>query len=272
MLNSYAYNRKMPEEDQTILAAVQKHHKLVTNKGHLVVMTSLVGSQNYDLDDKNSDIDTFSFVFPSLKDLAMAKEPYTGMFETEDGHCEIKDIRLACNLLRKASPNSVEYFTSKYKVYNPIFADILQDYLDNNNKLWHMIHCNYEHMITSIAGMGYQMTKRNMSAGRRFSHLLRLDDMWYHFTHSFNAQAVIEMRPGGNRDLAILAKRDKDSTHDIDYQIQCETISNKLDTIKDNFKINPEYEKIQRTGLVLIDSFQLKLFKQYLTETNKDGK
>ena len=33
-----------------------------------------------------------------------------------------KDIRLALNLLRKTSPNSVEYFTSKYKIL----------YYDNN--------------------------------------------------------------------------------------------------------------------------------------------
>ena len=93
MTNTYGYNRKTREEDEAILAAVKRHHEAVAAKGFLVIMTSLVGSQNYDLDHEHSDIDTFSLVYPPLSDLALAKEPYVGMFEVADGHCEIKDIR-----------------------------------------------------------------------------------------------------------------------------------------------------------------------------------
>jgi len=269
MVNIYGYNRKRNEEDEAILAAVKRHHDAVAAKGYLVVMTSLVGSQNYDLDDEHSDIDTFSLIYPALGDLALARDPYAGMFEAEDGHCEIKDIRLALNLLKKASPNSVEYFTSKYKIYNPIFENILHEYLDDNTKLWNMIHCNYEHMLYSIAGMAHQLTKRNIPAGKRFSHVLRLDDMYYHFMNSVNASAVLEMRPGGDRDLALIAKRDTDEEHELAYDEQCEQIASKLDICKENFKLTEEQEKIQQYGLSLIDSFQWKLFKKYLMETNK---
>ena len=269
MINNYGYNRKSKEEDETILTAVKRHHDAVAAKGYLVVMTSLVGSQNYDLDDEHSDIDTFSLIYPTLGDLALARDPYAGMFEAEDGHCEVKDIRLALNLLKKASPNSVEYFTSKYKIYNPIFKDILHEYLDDNTKLWNMIHCNYEHMLYSMAGMAHQLTKRNIPAGKRFCHALRLDDMYYHFMNSVNACAVLEMRPGGDRDLALIAKRDTDEEHELAYDDQCEQIANKLDICKDNFKLTEEQEKTQQYGLSLIDSFQWKLFKKYLMETNK---
>ena len=269
MTNTYGYNRKMPEEDERIFAAVKRHHEAVQAKGYLVVMTSLVGSQNYDLDHENSDIDTFSLVFPPLGDLALAKEPYAGMFELDDGHCEIKDIRLALNLLRKTSPNSVEYFTSKYKIYNPIFESVLREYLDDNTKLWNMIHCNYSHMFYAMAGMAHQLTKRNMPAGKRFGHALRLDNMQYHFLHSHNACAVLDMRMGGDRDLALDAKRDKDTSHDDEYNLMCEEIAGKLDVLKENFILSEEQQQIQQTGLALIDSFQWKLFKKYLEETNK---
>jgi hypothetical protein len=59
-----------------------------------------------------------------------------------------------------------------------------------------MIHCNYEHMLYAMAGMAHQLTKRNMPAGKRFSHALRLDDMYYHFMNSPNAMAVLDMRAG----------------------------------------------------------------------------
>lgn len=269
MVNTYGYNRKTREEDEAILAAVKRHHDAVAAKGYLVVMTSLVGSQNYDLDDEHSDIDTFSLIYPPLNDLAQAQQPYAGMFELEDGHCEIKDIRLALNLLRKTSPNSVEYFISKYKVYNPIFEPVLHEYLDDNMKIYDMVHCNYSHMLYAMAGMAHQLTKRNMPAGKRFAHAIRLEDMLYHFFNSCNASAIIELRMGGDRDIALSAKRDKDPDNDDTYNLECMEIANKLDTYKDNFKTTPEIEIIEQRGLALIDSLQWKLFKKYLMETNK---
>ena len=272
MTNTYGYNRKTREEDEAILAAVKRHHDAVAAKGYLVVMTSLVGSQNYDLDDEHSDIDTFSLVYPALSDLALAREPYAGMFEAEDGgHCEIKDIRLALNLLKKTSPNSVEYFVSKYRIYNPAFEDILKEYLDDNTKAWNMIHCNYDHMLYAMAGMARQLTKRNMPSGKKYAHALRLIDMHYHFLNSYNASSVLELRMGGDRDLALAAKRNKkpDEETELAYLEECEQIAGWLDNYRQGFKLNDEQEQIQQYGLALIDSFQWKLFKRYLMETNK---
>ena len=184
---------------------------------------------------------------------------------------EIKDIRLALNLLKKTSPNSVEYFVSKYKIYNPVFEDILHEYLDDNIKMWNMIHCNYSHMLYAMAGMAQQLTKRNMSAGKRYSHALRLMDMHYHFLNSYNASAVIELRMGGDRDLAFAAKFNThpDEETELAYNEECEQIAGWLDNYRQGFEATPEQQKIQQYGLALIDSFQWKLFKKYLMETTK---
>lgn len=270
MTNTYGYNRKTHEEDEAILAAVKHHHDEVIARGYIVVMTSLVGSQNYDLDDNNSDIDTFSLVYPALNDLAMAQPPFATCFEAKDGgHCEVKDIRLALNLLKKTSPNSVEYFASKYRIYNPIFEDILKEYLDDNIILWNMLHCNYSHMLYAMAGMAHQLTKRNMLAGKRFSHALRLDDMLYHFFNSHNASAVLDLRAGGDRDLAMIAKRDQDPANDDAYNMQCMQIANKLDSYKDNFIATEDVKEVEKQGLRFINQFQIELFKKYIMETIK---
>ena len=267
MTNTYAYNRKTKEEDDAILAAVQRHHEAVEHEGFLVVMTSLIGSQNYDLDTPISDIDTFSLVFPNIIDVASGSPPYSGLIEMKDGHANIKDIRVALGLLKKTSPNSVEYFASKYKVYHPEFEPICREYLDDNARLWHMIHCNYKHMLYAMAGMAHQLTKRNIPAGKRFAHAIRLDDMCYHFFNSHNAGAVLDLRAGGDRDLALMAKLDKDEINDKYYNSECEQIALKLDTYKNAFEKTKRTELIEQQGIALIDSFQWKLFKQYLMET-----
>jgi len=119
--------------------------------------------------------------------------------------------------------------------------------------------------------MAHQLTKRNMSAGKRFSHALRLDDMLYHFFNSPNASAILDMRPGGDRDLAIIAKRDQDPANNQAYDIQCEQIATKLDTYKENFVATNETKEIEKQGLKLINQFQYKLFAKYLMETTEYG-
>lgn len=266
MVNIFGYNRKTKEEDDKILAAVKRHHDFIAEQGYFVVMTSLIGSQNYDLDYEESDIDTFSFIFPSLEQLARADQPEAGTFVVEDGHCNYKDIRCALNLLKSTSPNSVEYFVSKYKIYNPKFEILLKEYLEDNDKMWHMVHCNYEHMLNGIAGMSRQLTTRNMPAGYRFSHALRLISMHHHFINSHNASAVLDMKMDGTRDLALDAKRDKTTLHIDEYNSKCEEISEFLDTLKNKFVLTEEYQKIQIRGNALIDELQKRLTKQYLME------
>lgn len=254
---------------EEIMRAVQYHHILVESAGYYVVMTSLVGSQNYNLDTEKSDIDTYSFILPSLVDLAQAEAPKAGIIFAEDGHCNFKDIRVAINLLKKASPNSVEYFTSKYKVCNPMFENLFQEYLDDNFKLWHMVHCNYEHMLDAITGMAHQLTKRNMPAGKRFSHAIRLEDMIYHFFNSKNALAILDLCTENRRDLALSAKLDINTANDEVYERECLKIADKLDIYKNNFKATDKTKQIEQLGKELIDNFQLELIQKYLTETNK---
>lgn len=271
MTNVYGYNRKTHEEDEAILAAVKRHHDYIVNQGFIVVMTSLIGSQNYDLDYEGSDIDTISFVYPPLQHLANLEEPYNRCYVLEDGNAQVKDTRCAIQLLRKPSPNSIEYFTSKYKVYNPAFKDILSKYLDNNTKMWNMIHCDYQCMLYAMAGMAHQLTKRNMSPGERYAHAIRLADMNYHFINSKNANAVIELCTGGSRDAALAAKLDlnPNETRKMMYNYECERTADWLDDFRCHFKLTDEQKRTEEIGRVLIDSLQWELFKKYLMETNK---
>lgn len=255
---------------QEIMQAVQRHHEMVESKGYHVVMTSLVGSQNYCLDTENSDIDTYSFILPSFEELARGDSMKAGLIIADDGHCNFKDIRVALNLLKKASPNSVEYFASKYKVYNPLYQDILEPYLEYDSNLSAMVHCNYGHMLGAIAGMARQLTERNMPAGKRFSHALRLDDMVYNFFNSEDGVAsILELRPGGDRDLALHAKLDTDPANDNYYNTECEAIAKKLANFASTWQTNQFYESDEREGMELINELQNELFKRYLMETIK---
>ena len=239
--------------EKQIMQAVYKHHQIMTEQGYDVVMTVLIGSQNYKLDTDISDIDTFSFVMPSMKDLSSCCEPIRGEVIVEDGKCMYKDIRLALNLLKKTSPNSIECFIGQYRFYNPKYAAILSKYLDNDAIMNKMVHCNYIHMLYAMAGMAHQLTKRNMPAGKRYSHALRLLSMADAYTAGVDYTFLLRL---SSRDYneAMKAKRDN---KELDYYNSgCHLIAEKLDKLHDTFIVSDAMKAVEQEGINLIDNLQ----------------
>ena len=249
--------------DNEVMDAVNRHHWYVHDKGYEVVMTVLIGSNNYDLDTPESDIDTFSFVMPTLDDLSFYREAASGEFEVEDGKCMYKDIRLALNLLKKTSPNSIECFVGKYRVYGLRYRSILEKYLENDDIMNKMVHCNYSHMLYAMAGMSHQLTKRNMPAGKRYSHALRLLSMADVFVNSIDHRYLLKLLPR-DYDEAFNAKRDQRELEY--YNSGCVFVSSQLDKLRDEFELTPWKRNIEKEGLALIEQFQRELITRFLKE------
>lgn len=253
-----------------VYAAVKRHHDLVAERGYNCLMTVLIGSQNYNLSNDNSDVDTFTFVFPSLEDMSFAREPSSSEFEVNDGKCMYKDIRLALNLLKKTSPNSVECFTGQYRYFEPQYADILTKYLCNDTYMNDMVHCNYTHMLYAITGMTYQLTKRNMPAGKRYSHALRLSDMMDTYITSLDYRHLLELLPL-HLEEARLAKRDTRQELNDYYDKGCEFIAIRLERQRDEFILTPYKAEVEKRGMGLIEQFQKELFLEYIKNEVVNG-
>ena len=186
-----------------IREALTIHHYAVA-KDYDAVMTVLVGSQNYGLDTEKSDFDTFTFVLPSLRDVATMRDPVSTTREDEYGHINIKDIRLALNLLKKTSPNSVECFASRNRIIDAGYYDSIMQLLSNPYNL----RCDTRHMMMAIGGMAHQLSKRNMTPGKRLSHILRIHCMVHNY---FQIDSDILSLTDEERKLALQAKRDPEN-------------------------------------------------------------
>lgn len=242
---------------------VKEHHEFIRSLGYEVVMTVLIGSQNYALDNDNSDYDTFTFILPSERDLYLGNDPRSGEVEVADGKCMYKDIRLALNLLKKTSPNSLECFVSRHRYYEPTYTDILTKYLDDENTLNKMLHCNYEHMLYAIAGMAHQLIKRNMPAGKRYSHALRLYSLSENFLNYTHSLKLLQLLPRDYQE-ALHAKRDNIELHDAYYNDGCENLASVLDLKKEMFNKTQAQQMIETEGLKLIEEMQQELMHYYI--------
>ena len=245
-----------------IMDAVRRQHERVEGMGYTVVFTSLIGSQNYRLDDESSDIDTFSLILPPFEDIAFAREPISSEFEVEDGKCMYKDIRLALNLLKKASPNSTEMFASLFIYINPEFGDVVGQYMRESN-LNKMLHSNYSHMLYSCIGMAYQLVKRNMPAGKRYAHALRLLELVKNYC-AYSPSFHLFWLPESVRHEALAAKRNMLEKKDEWYNTQCISIAEQLEGYEEVFEMTNEQETIEKEGKALIEEFQINLMKKYL--------
>ncbi len=251
-----------------ILEKVKNHTTLVKefvhDLGYQHIMTVLVGSQNYGLDSENSDIDTYSFVAPKLYDLMTGKEPLSKEYEVEDGKCVVKDIRLAFNLLRKPSPNSVECFVSKYKYYEPAYESILKYFLETEVVLRVLVHANFKNMLNAIAGTAFGLHGRNMTEGKKYSHCLRLEEMMARYLN-WNVSPFLYLDlHTKNLAEARAAKFGELNLTDEYMQQQCEAIAEILTIKANNFIPSEGQITYEHFSLVLIDSFQELLFDKYL--------
>lgn len=113
----------MKSNEHYIMERVSQHHQAawdyVEKKSGYIIGTFLHGSQNYNLDTTESDVDTVSIYVPTV-DFAIVNSPKNHQLIMDDGsneHCTIKDIRNYVNELLKSNPNAIELLYTKYSIY-----------------------------------------------------------------------------------------------------------------------------------------------------------
>lgn len=104
-----------------------------------IVGIFLQGSQNYNLDTAESDIDTKLIVTPSFYELAMNEKPIsTTHVRANEEHIDFKDIRLYIETFRKGNMNFLEILFTDYFIINPLYKDAWDILVSNREEIAHM--------------------------------------------------------------------------------------------------------------------------------------
>jgi len=252
---------KTQEQKQKILDKVQNHHYFVENYlPDEVIFTALIGSQNYNLDTENSDIDTITFILPSLSSFYTTEQLISKEYELEDGKAVIKDIRLFFKLLRKSSPNSIEWICSHYMYINPTYETVIERMRNDCNLL---SSCDILNMLHAIAGTATQLHGRNMTIGKRFSHVLRLDDMMYTYTVNFENGDFLALRPGDMR-MALDAKTGHCNLTDDEIKSECDKLTTKINQEVTDYHLTSIDINRMALARALLKFHERRLFETYL--------
>lgn len=141
---------------------VREHYEIAKTvvPEELIVGCFLYGSQNYNMADENSDVDTRVLVVPSLADVVFARRPMSFEHHCENGeHINFVDVREFVLQLLKQNPNSLEILFTDHFIINPPFRGVWyfiwshrEDFARINphkavNTMRHMANANYHQMM-----------------------------------------------------------------------------------------------------------------------------
>ena len=156
----------MKSNEPYIMERVSQHHQAawdyVEKKGGYIIGTFLHGSQNYNLDTSESDVDTISIYVPTA-DFAIVNSPKNHQLIMDDGsneHCTLKDIRNYVNELLKSNPNAIELLYTKYSIYIWEF----KYFIANREKF---LKYNTSSFFNAASGLAFNYLKRCDEKGVR---------------------------------------------------------------------------------------------------------
>lgn len=180
---------------------------------------ALQGSQNYNLNYENSDIDTKMLTLPSFEEFALNKQPLSNThIMPNNEHVDMKDIRVMFGCFWKQNINFLEILFSKYNIVNP-------EYKDEFNALYALrediAHYNNYAAVNCMAGMAhekYKALKHPYPAtaekiakygydGKQLHHIMRMDEFMTGYLNGLSFEECLTSYPKYGRDNLLLAKK-----------------------------------------------------------------
>lgn len=180
---------------EEIFKTLNNYKKSIEEKGYMVYAIMLKGSQNYNLDDKESDIDADAILIPKLHEIG--KSRCTQKFKFDNGEVVCHDIYTFSEIVAKGNPQWIEVCHTEYKIGEDI--SFLKHHKVNPSALKGMAYEKvkaFDHLFPSrehiIKKFGYDP--------KQLHHIIRLYDLLYH-------DVPIYKYDGEARDKMIAIKR-----------------------------------------------------------------
>lgn len=192
------------EKDIEIRQKVEEHLIEAIDTGldmNKIFFIALEGSQNYQLDLPNSDIDTKLIILPSFNDFVFNNKPIsTTHIRANNEHTSITDIRNYFLSLRKQNINFIETLFSPWIIVNKKYENEFKQLFDNRELI---AHYNLVKAVKTIGGIAtdrykaiYNLNSKKADVinqygydGKSVSHLLRL--YWF-LCHYINEEPYSE--------------------------------------------------------------------------------
>ena len=137
-----------------IFKHLKGHYNKLKAEGYNILFVALQGSQNYELDTENSDVDSIAIIIPSLDDICNNKKPISTTIVLDNNeHIDVKDIREIEHQFVKQNTHYLQILFTEYKIVNKQYREYINALYDMNENITHI---NRKLLIQNILGIANQ--------------------------------------------------------------------------------------------------------------------
>ena len=197
-------------KDIEIYKELSNYKKVLEEKGYYVIYIGLYGSQNYNLDDEESDIDVKAIIMPSLHDIIFRKVTSTTI-ECEKGNIDVKDLLTFYDVIKKGNFSYIESIQTKYSIGDKYIKNLFNQFQVNKKSVLGAMYEKRKALTHEYPSKKEEFEKWGFDP-KQHHHILRLYDLLnYNLLYNTNKSYLKYEDNDIRRTKLIKFKRNKDN-------------------------------------------------------------
>lgn len=213
-------------DKKDIFKHLKAHYNYVVDKKYNILFVALQGSQNYNLDDEESDVDSIAAVLPSYDDLVLGNViKSTTLILPNNEHIDIIDIRNLIEQWKKQNTHFLQILFTDYKIINREYREYINAFFEMNEDIANInryrLYKNIFGIIKSCYNSAFEIIEDTNSfayydrtlyiyKGKPLSHLIRLSVLWDNlYLNHYTYRDAIKQFSDSTRQLIMNIKRER---------------------------------------------------------------
>lgn len=161
------------------------HYKdVLEEQGYTVLYIGLYGSQNYNLDDEQSDIDCKVIILPTLHDIIFRKTT-SKVIECENGSIDVKDLITFYNVIKKGNFSYIEAIDTEYSIGDKYLKDLFKQIRPNLKSFLGAMYEKRKALTHEYPSKHEEFEKWGFDP-KQYHHIIRLSHILQHINNSFS--------------------------------------------------------------------------------------
>ena len=160
---------------EEIFKELVNYKKILESKGYNVIYIGLYGSQNYNLDDEESDIDVKAIIMPSLHDIIFRKITSTTV-ECEKGNIDVKDLLTFYEVIKKGNFSYIESIQTEYSIGDKYIKELFNRFKVNRKSVLGAMYEKRKALTHEYPSKTQEFEKWGFDP-KQHHHILRLYDL-----------------------------------------------------------------------------------------------
>lgn len=162
-------------KDSNIFKQLKLYNQILEEKGYNVIYIGLYGSQNYNLDDDQSDIDVKAIVLPNLHDIIFRKVTSISI-ECENGTIDVKDLLTFYEVIKKGNFSYIESIDTKYSIGDKYIKKLFRQFRPNLKSIFGAMKEKQKALTHEYPSKHKEFEKWGFDP-KQYHHILRLYDL-----------------------------------------------------------------------------------------------